>query len=175
MSPADALAGFLCALGVPGHDIPAEETERAARYRALVAGRRMLVLLDNAGSAEQVRPLLPASPACLTLVTSRDTLAGLVARDGARRLDLDLLSAADASILLTTLIGDRAAADPTATPPSAPSSPGPTSACTPILAAHSGCSACIPDPTWSSTPPRRWAASRWITRGICLVSCRVRI
>ena len=115
MLPADALAGFLRALGVPGQEIPPGGEERAARYRSLLAGRRMLVLLDNAASAEQVRPLLPATPDCVTVVTSRDTLAGLVARDGARRLDLDLLSPADADILLTTLIGDRAAADPDAT------------------------------------------------------------
>ena len=113
--PADALAGFLRALGVPGQEIPPEEDERAARYRSLLAGRRMLVLLDNAGSAEQVRPLLPGSPDCTAIVTSRDSLSGLVARDGARRLDLDLLPPADAAVLLTALIGDRAAADPAAT------------------------------------------------------------
>ena len=62
MSSADALAGCLRALGVPGHDIPADEDERAALYRSLMAGRRMLILLDNAGSVEQIRPLLPASP-----------------------------------------------------------------------------------------------------------------
>jgi tetratricopeptide (TPR) repeat protein/transcriptional regulator with XRE-family HTH domain len=115
MPAADALAAFLRALGVPGRDIPAGAQERAARYRSLLAGRRMLVLLDNAGTAEQVRPLLPASPGCVALVTSRDTLAGLVARDGARRLDLDLLSPADADTLLATLIGNRAATDPDAT------------------------------------------------------------
>jgi tetratricopeptide (TPR) repeat protein/transcriptional regulator with XRE-family HTH domain len=115
LPPTDALAGFLRALGVPGQGIPADTEERAARYRGLLAGRRMLVLLDNAASAEQVRPLLPATPDCVAVVTSRDTLAGLVARDGARRLDLDLLSPADAAVLLTTLIGDRAAADPAAT------------------------------------------------------------
>jgi len=115
MPPADALAEFLRALGVPGPDIPAGADERAARYRSLMAGRRLLVLLDNAGSVQQVRPLLPASPGCLVLVTSRDSLPGLVARDGARRLDLGLLPAADARALLTTLIGARAAADPEAT------------------------------------------------------------
>jgi hypothetical protein len=92
---ADALAGFLRALGVPGPDIPLEPDERAARYRSLLAGRRMLVVLDNAGSVEQVRLLLPGTPACVTVVTSRDSLSGLVARDGAVRLDLDLLPAAD--------------------------------------------------------------------------------
>ena len=91
MPPADALAGFLRALGVPGQDIPAGEDERAARYRSLLAGRRMLVVLDNAGGVEQVRPLLPGTAGCVAVVTSRDSLAGLVARDGARRLDLDLL------------------------------------------------------------------------------------
>jgi DNA-binding SARP family transcriptional activator/Flp pilus assembly protein TadD len=109
---ADALAGFLRTLGVPGPDIPPEPDERAARYRSLLAGRRMLVVLDNAGSVEQVRLLLPGTPACVTVVTSRDSLPGLVARDGAVRLDLDLLPAADAVSLLRALIGQRADADP---------------------------------------------------------------
>jgi DNA-binding SARP family transcriptional activator/Tfp pilus assembly protein PilF len=115
MPPADALAGFLRALGVPGQDIPAELEERAARYRSLLAGRRMLVLLDNAGEVEQVRPLLPGATGCVTVVTSRDTLAGLVARDGAARLEVDLLPSAEAAGLLRALIGERAAADPAAT------------------------------------------------------------
>jgi DNA-binding SARP family transcriptional activator/tetratricopeptide (TPR) repeat protein len=112
MSAAHALAMFLRSLGVPGQDIPITEDERAARYRSLLAGQRVLVLLDNARSAEQVRPLLPGSPGCMTLVTSRDSLAGLVARDGARRLDLDLLPPADAFWLLRALIGARVDADP---------------------------------------------------------------
>jgi tetratricopeptide (TPR) repeat protein len=115
MPAAVALAGFLRALGVRGQDISADEDERAAAYRSLLAGRRVLVVLDNAGSAEQVRPLLPAAPGCVVLVTSRDSLAGLVARDGAQRLDLDLLPAADAAGLLRALIGQRADADPAAT------------------------------------------------------------
>ncbi len=89
--PADALAGFLRALGLAGQDIPAGDDERAAAYRSLLDGRRMLVVLDNAASVEQVRPLLPGCPSCLVVVTSRDSLAGLVARHGARRLDLDML------------------------------------------------------------------------------------
>jgi tetratricopeptide (TPR) repeat protein/transcriptional regulator with XRE-family HTH domain len=114
VAAADALAGFLRALGVPGQEIPPGEDDRAARYRSLLDGRRMLVLLDNAGSAEQVRPLLPGSPSCTVVVTSRDALAGLVARHGAVRLDLDLLPLADATDLLRDLIGERAQADPDA-------------------------------------------------------------
>jgi tetratricopeptide (TPR) repeat protein len=111
----DALAGFLRSLGVPGQDIPLEADQRAARYRSLLAGKRMLVVLDNAGSADQVRLLLPGAPACTVLVTSRDALAGLIARDGAARLDLDLLPLEDAVALLRTLIGARSDAEPEAT------------------------------------------------------------
>jgi DNA-binding SARP family transcriptional activator/Tfp pilus assembly protein PilF len=114
VTAAETLAGFLRALGVSGKDIPAEENERAARYRSLLAGRQMLVLLDNAGEEAQVRPLLPGSSACVVIVTSRDALAGLVARDGAKRLDLDLLSPDDAVGLLRALIGGRVDADPEA-------------------------------------------------------------
>jgi tetratricopeptide (TPR) repeat protein/transcriptional regulator with XRE-family HTH domain len=111
VAPADALTGFLRALGVPGPQIPAEPDERAAQYRTLMAPRRILVVLDNAGSVEQARPLLPGTASCLALVTSRDALAGLVARDGAERLDLDLLPLADAVGLLRELIGGRVDAD----------------------------------------------------------------
>ena len=110
----EALAGFLRALGVADQDIPLGEAERAARYRSLVAGKWLLVVLDNAATAEQVRPLLPGAPTVMVLVTSRDSLTGLVARDGARRLDLDLMPAADAVALLRTLVGQRAGADPAA-------------------------------------------------------------
>jgi DNA-binding SARP family transcriptional activator/tetratricopeptide (TPR) repeat protein len=115
VSPGDVLAFFLRTLGVAGSDIPASTDERAARYRSLLAGRRMLVLLDNAESAEQVRPLLPAAASCLILVTSRGSLAGLVARDGAQRLELDLLPLGESVALLQALIGERAVADPEAT------------------------------------------------------------
>jgi tetratricopeptide (TPR) repeat protein len=109
---ADALTGFLRSLGVPGQDIPPEPEQRAARYRSLLAGKRMLVVLDNAGSADHVRPLLPGTPSCTVLVTSRDALAGLVARDGAARLDLDVLPLEDAVALLRALIGARVDAEP---------------------------------------------------------------
>jgi DNA-binding SARP family transcriptional activator len=111
---ADALAGFLRGLGVPGQDIPAEEDERAARYRSLLSGRQLLVVLDNASDVAQVRPLLPGSSACMVVVTSRDALAGLVARDGAARLDLDLLPLTAAIALLRSLVGGRVDADPKA-------------------------------------------------------------
>jgi tetratricopeptide (TPR) repeat protein/transcriptional regulator with XRE-family HTH domain len=114
LAPGDALAGFLRALGVAGPDIPLDEAERAARYRSAVAGKRLLVMLDNAGTVEQVRPLLPGSGSAMVLVTSRDALSGLVARDGAHRLDLDLLPGADAVALLRVLIGARADAEPSA-------------------------------------------------------------
>ncbi len=112
VSPADALAGFLRSMGVPSQDIPPEPGQRAARYRSLLAGKRMLVVLDNAGSADQIRALLPGTPACTVVVTSRDALAGLVARDGAARLDLDVLPLDDAVALLRTLIGERVDAEP---------------------------------------------------------------
>jgi DNA-binding SARP family transcriptional activator/tetratricopeptide (TPR) repeat protein len=111
MPAADALAGFLRSLGVAERDIPAETAERAARYRSMLAGRRMLIVIDNAGDVEQVRPLLPGSPSCAAVVTSRDALAGLVARDGARRLDLGLLPPAEAIGLLRALIGARVDAE----------------------------------------------------------------
>jgi DNA-binding SARP family transcriptional activator len=114
LSAADTLAGLLQALGVPGQEIPVEMEERARLYRSRLAGRRVLVLLDNARDGEQVRPLLPGTPGCVAVVTSRDALAGLVARDGAARLDLDLLPLDDAVALLTELIGEPARADPDA-------------------------------------------------------------
>jgi len=113
--PIEALAGFLHALRVPAEQVPVELDQAAALYRTLLADKRMLVVLDNVGSAEQVRPLLPASPGCLVLITSRDRLGGLVARDGARRVALDVLAPAEASALLARLVGaERAGAEPEA-------------------------------------------------------------
>src|SRR5579875_867766 len=114
VQPGDALAGFLRALGAPGENVPPGEDERSAWYRGLLAGRRMLVVLDNAAHAGQVRPLLPGTPGCLAVVTSRGSLASLAALDGALRIDLEALPAASAVALLRELVGERATADPAA-------------------------------------------------------------
>lgn len=113
--PADALARFLRALGVDADRIPADPEEAADIYRTLTCDRRMLILLDGAGGPDQVRPLLPGGPGSLVLVTGRDRLGGLVARDGARPLNLDVLTPDEATALLTRVIGrSRAAAEPDA-------------------------------------------------------------
>jgi len=104
--PAVVLDGFLRALNVPGPSIPADIESRAALFRSLAAGRRMLIVLDNAVSAAQVRPLLPGSSSCAVVVTSRSRLAGLVARDGAARVGLDVLPPGEAVGLLSAIIGE---------------------------------------------------------------------
>lgn len=114
LPPATALAFLLRRLGVEAADVPATPAERAARYRTLLAGRRMLVLLDDASAVEQVSPLLPDTASCVAVVTSRGELAGLVARDGVRRVSLDGLPPAEAVALLATLIGPRVHAEPAA-------------------------------------------------------------
>jgi tetratricopeptide (TPR) repeat protein len=114
LTAAAALAGFLRSLGVDGADLPPAEAERAARFRTLLADRRLLVLLDNARDTDHVRALLPGGSGCFALVTSRDALTGLVARHGARRIVLDPLSPAEAMDLLALLLGDRVTADPDA-------------------------------------------------------------
>lgn len=114
VSAGEALSAILTALGVAGPGIPLELDARAAAYRSRTAGRRILIVLDNAAGAEQVRPLLPGTSSCLVVVTSRDALTGLVVRDGAERLELDLLPMPEALALLRALIGDRVAAEPAA-------------------------------------------------------------
>jgi DNA-binding SARP family transcriptional activator/tetratricopeptide (TPR) repeat protein len=105
MEPAEAIRGFLDALGVPPADIPRGLDAQAARYRSLINGRRMLVVLDNARDAEQVRPLLPGTPATVVVATSRNQLTGLVVTDGAHPVTLDLMSPAESRELLTRLLG----------------------------------------------------------------------
>ncbi|RLK25793.1 tetratricopeptide repeat protein [Micromonospora sp. M71_S20] len=114
-NPAEVLREFLEALGVPALRVPAGPDARSALFRSLLTGRRVLVLLDNAGDADQVRPLLPGSPGCLVVVTSRGHLPGLVTIEGARPLVLDPLSRTEAYELLSRRLGtDRVENEPDA-------------------------------------------------------------
>ncbi|MGI5214683.1 tetratricopeptide repeat protein [Plantactinospora sp. CA-290183] len=114
-TPAEAVRGLLDALGVPPERVPSTLDAQTALYRSLLAGKHVLVLLDNARDAEQVRPLLPGTPTALALVTSRDQLTPLVAVDGARPLPLDVLSTDEALHLLTERLGaQRITAEPVA-------------------------------------------------------------
>jgi tetratricopeptide (TPR) repeat protein/transcriptional regulator with XRE-family HTH domain len=113
--PADVLRGFIDALQVHPERFPATTEGLAALYRSLLADRTMLVLLDNAADVAQVRPLLPASPRCLVIVTSRRELSALAAAEGARLLSLDVLPEREAIELLAARLGtDRADAEPDA-------------------------------------------------------------
>jgi DNA-binding SARP family transcriptional activator/tetratricopeptide (TPR) repeat protein len=115
MTAAEAIRLFLDTLASPGATVPASLDAQAGLYRSLLAGQRMLLLLDNARDADQVRPLLPASPGCLVIVTSRSQLISLVAAEGADPVSLDVLTEAEARELLTQRLGpDRAASDPAA-------------------------------------------------------------
>jgi DNA-binding SARP family transcriptional activator len=115
MEPGQALRGFLDALAVPPERIPASLDDQVALYRSLLTGKRMLVVLDNARDAEQARALLPGAPGCLAIVTSRNRLTGLIARDGAHPLGLDVLTPAGARELLARRLGaERVGSEPNA-------------------------------------------------------------
>ncbi|MBB5897422.1 AfsR/SARP family transcriptional regulator [Kutzneria kofuensis] len=107
LHPLGALTQFLRALGVPPDQLPLDVDEAAALYRSVLADRRVLVVLDDARGPEQVRPLLPGNPDCGVVITSRNRLGGLVAREGAWRLTLDVLSDDTAVELLTKLLGTQ--------------------------------------------------------------------
>jgi DNA-binding SARP family transcriptional activator/tetratricopeptide (TPR) repeat protein len=113
LDPGEVLRGFFEALGVAGDRIPDSVEGQVGLFRSLTAGKRILMVLDNARSAEQVRPLLPASPGCMVVITSRTQLTGLVAAEGARPLRLDVLDSTEATDLLRQRLGtDRVADEP---------------------------------------------------------------
>ena len=157
--PSRVLHGFLRALGLPPSRIPVDLEGRAAAYRSLLTGRRVLVVLDNARDAEQVRPLLPGSAGCFALITSRDRLTPLIATEGAVTVPLDLMSTADSWSCLA--VGSA----PTGSRPSrrrSPTSSGGAPACRwPSSSSPPG----PPAGPWLRwpTPPRSWAAApaRW--------------
>ena len=116
VAPLDALARLLTAVGVPEGSIPIDIESASAELRTRLAGKRLLLLLDNAATADQVRPLLPGHDGCLALITSRNSLPGLMSQDGAKRIDLRLFTPADSVLLLKQILsradaGDAAAAD----------------------------------------------------------------
>ncbi|MBE8522016.1 ATP-binding protein [Amycolatopsis sp. H6(2020)] len=108
-TPGEALGGFLRALGVAARQIPSEVEEQSALLRSLLADKRVLMVLDNAHGPGQIRPLLPGAPGCMVVVTSRDSLTGLVVTDAAHRLTLDLLDVPEALDLVTGILGARRA------------------------------------------------------------------
>jgi DNA-binding SARP family transcriptional activator/tetratricopeptide (TPR) repeat protein len=113
--PTDAVRGFLTALGVPPARIPPDTDGQAALYRSLLADRRMLIVLDNAQNAEQIRPLLPGLPGCLVLVTSRNRLTGLAAAEGAHLIPHGVLTECESRDLLALNLGaGRVMAEPAA-------------------------------------------------------------
>lgn len=116
LTPAEAMRAVLDSLGVPPRTIPADLPAQTVLYRSLLSGRRMLVLADNARDVEQIRPLLPGTPGCLVIVTSRTHFPSLVAAEGAHPVNLDLLPSADARVFLADRLGlPRLIAEPDAT------------------------------------------------------------
>ncbi|MGQ4389166.1 AfsR/SARP family transcriptional regulator [Streptomyces sp. SAS_270] len=115
VTPDQAVRGFLDAMGVPTQRVPADLQARVGLYRSLLAGRRVLVVLDNVRNTDQVRPLLPGAPGCLAVITSRNQVSGLVAAEGAHAVVLDRLSPAEARDLLARRLGEhRVTAEPDA-------------------------------------------------------------
>lgn len=114
LTPAEALAALLRSLGVPADQTPADVDDAGRMFRSLVAGKQILLLVDNVAAAAQIPPLLPGGAGCVALLTSRDTLAGLTASNGAHLIPLDVLAHQEAMELLAKVISDKVAADPPA-------------------------------------------------------------
>jgi tetratricopeptide (TPR) repeat protein len=111
VTPDQALERFLLALGVPAMAIPSDVGEKSSHYRSILAGKQMLVILDNAGTVSQVRPLIPGASRSLAVVTSRSRLSGLVVRDGAHRTIIDTLSEDESVELLQATTADYRSGD----------------------------------------------------------------
>ena len=109
LRPIQALTLFLRSLGVPAARVPTDPDLAAGLYRSLLAERRVLIVLDNCGGVDQARALLPGARGCAVLITSRNRLGGLVAKDGARRVVLDPLPPDEAAALLTEVLGSERA------------------------------------------------------------------
>ncbi|MFC4562835.1 tetratricopeptide repeat protein [Nocardiopsis mangrovi] len=107
----DVLGRFLRALDVPAERIPSDEESRAELFRSATAGRYVLIVLDNAATAREIRPLLPGSTSCLVAITSRTRMSGLVIREGAHRVSVETLSQAESVLLLRTIIAEYRADD----------------------------------------------------------------
>ncbi|MFG2357025.1 ATP-binding protein [Streptomyces sp. NPDC048521] len=107
LDPGEALGGFLRALGVPSGDLPRGTAERSVLFREQTASRRLIVVLDNAHDEEQIRPLLPHTAGCLTIITSRNRLAGLAAGEGASLISLDVWTRQEALAALAARIGEE--------------------------------------------------------------------
>lgn len=103
--PAQVIRYFLHGLGVPAEQIPADFEAQASLYRSVLVGRRMLIVLDNARDSAQVRPLMPADPGCLVIVTSRSQLTGLTVQEGAHLFNLDVLPPGDAREMVISRSG----------------------------------------------------------------------
>ena len=115
VEPLVALEEFLIALGVPANGIPSSLERSSALFRSLIADRKLLVVLDNAADADQVRPLLPAAPGCVVVLTSRERLSAVAVRTDALRVTLGPMTPAESVALIERVIGEeRAAAEPAA-------------------------------------------------------------
>jgi DNA-binding SARP family transcriptional activator len=115
VAPAEVIRWFLDALQVPASQVPSTHSAQIGFFRSVLSGRRMLIILDNAKDAAQVRPLLPGEPGCTVIITSRDELTGLSAAEGAHLLALDVFTTGQARDLLAARIGnEREAREPEA-------------------------------------------------------------
>ncbi|MEV6368422.1 BTAD domain-containing putative transcriptional regulator [Micromonospora musae] len=115
VGPSEVLHAFLHALQVPAQRIPAMPAAQSSLYRSLLAERRMLIVLDNARDADQVRPLLPGTAGSMVVITSRNRLSSLLVIEGAHPMHVDLLTAGEARKLLVDRLGaSRVAAEPDA-------------------------------------------------------------